>query len=64
MDGGREMNETEPRWEAPLAQVQELSELKRRYAVYDDGTLLRWMNAVTGSHREAMAQLLRERGRL
>lgn len=58
------MEETEPGREAPLAQVQELSELKKRYAIYDDETLLRWMNAVKGSHREAMAALLRERGRL
>lgn len=46
----------------PLAQVEELAELKRRYSIYDSQTLLRWMKAVTGSHRTAMAQLLAERG--
>ena len=58
------MRETEPKGETPLAQVREFSELKRRYAMYDAQTLFRWMNAVTGSHRDAMAELLRERGRL
>lgn len=48
--------------ETPLAQVRGLEELKERYRIYDDQTLLRWMNAVTGSHRLAMAELLKERG--
>lgn len=45
----------------PLAQVEELEELKRRYGIYNSETLQRWVTAVTGSHREAMAQLLKER---
>lgn len=48
--------------ETPLAQVQELKELKRRYGIYNDETLRRWMEAVTGSHRQAMEEILRERG--
>lgn len=47
---------------APLAQVQELAELKRRYGIYDSTTLRRWAAVVTGSHRRAMEELLRERG--
>lgn len=52
------------REETPLAQVQEMGELKRRYAFYDSGTLLRWRAAVKGSHRWAMEEILRERGEL
>lgn len=50
------------REEQPLAQVEVLSELKRRYGVYDSATLRRWAAVVTGSHRWAMEELLRERG--
>jgi len=42
--------------------VQELKELKRRYGIYNDETLRRWMLAVTGSHRQAMEEILEERG--
>ncbi len=49
-------------WELPLAQVEGLEELKRRYRIFDSATLRRWAQAVTGSHREAMEALLRERG--
>lgn len=52
------------REETPLAQVQEMAELKRRYAFYDSGTLLRWREAVKGSHRGAMEEILQERGEL
>lgn len=45
----------------PLAQVEELAELKRRYGIYDSTTLRRWAAVVTGSHRRAMEELLRER---
>ncbi len=58
------MEPTRPCRETPLAQVRELQELKRRYRIYNNETLLHWMNAVTGSHREAMAEILRERGAL
>lgn len=50
--------------QTPLAQVEELEELKRRYGIYDDQTLLRWMEAVKGSHQTAIAELLKERGTL
>lgn len=56
------MDTTQPRRETPLAQVQELKELKRRYGIYNDETLRRWMLAVTGSHRQAMEEILEERG--
>ena len=46
----------------PLAEVEEMAELKRRYGIYDSTTLRRWAEAVTGSHRRAMEELLRERG--
>ncbi len=48
----------------PLAQVEDLEELKRRYSGYDDATLRRWMEAVKGSHRAAMEALLKDRGAL
>ncbi len=58
------MSEDQPCRETPLAQVQELRELKRRYSIYNNETLRRWMEAVTGSHRQAMAEILQERGAL
>lgn len=61
---GSAMDATQPGRETPLAQVQELKELKRRYRIYNDETLRRWMTAVTGSHRQAMAEILKERGGL
>lgn len=45
----------------PLAEVTELKELKRRYGIYNDETLRCWMAAVTGAHRQAMEEILRER---
>lgn len=48
----------------PLGQLEEPEELKTRYGIYSDETLLRWMDAVTGSYREDMAAILTERGRL
>ena len=44
--------------------MQEVKELKRRYSIYNNEVLLHWMVAVTGSHREAMAEILKERGAL
>lgn len=58
------MDSIRPHQEASLAQVQELKELKRRYSIYNNEVLLHWMAAVTGSHREAMAEILKERGAL
>lgn len=58
------MDDIQPCRDPPLAQVQEIKELKRRYSIYNNEILLRWMEAVTGSHREAMAEILRERGAL
>lgn len=55
------MDMTGPSQETPLAQVQELEELKRRYRIYNDEILRRWIKAVTGSHRQAMEEILRER---
>ena len=56
------MESAEPGRETPLAQVQELRELKRRYRIDNDETLRRWMTAVKGSHRQAMEEILTERG--
>ncbi len=48
--------------ELPLAQVEDREELKRRYRFVDSAVLRRWMTVVVGPHREAMAEILRERG--
>ena len=45
----------------PLAQLEDLEELKRRYAFASSDVLRQWMTVVTGPHREAMAALLSER---
>ena len=58
------MDATRPLQETSLAQVQEVKGLKRRYSIYNNEVLLHWMVAVTGSHREAMAEILKERGAL
>lgn len=63
-NGDEAMDGTQPRQEPSLAQVQERKELKRRYSIYNNEILLHWMEAVTGSHREAMVEILRERGAL
>ena len=55
------MTNFDPR-HTPLAEVEEMAELKRRYGIYDSATLRRWAAAVTGSHRRAMEELLWERG--
>ncbi len=55
------MDTGEPQRDVPLAEITELRELKRRYGIYNDETLRRWMAAVTGSHRQAMEEILRER---
>lgn len=46
----------------PLAQVEDVEELKERYRLYNDEILLHWSQAVVGPHRAAMLELLRERG--
>ena len=48
--------------EIPLAQLEDRTELERRYGAFSDGVLLRWMEVVTGPHREAMEEILRRRG--
>jgi len=55
------MEQDEPR-QAPLAQLEDQEELKKRYAFVSSRVLRRWMSVVVGPHREAMAALLRERG--
>lgn len=49
-------------WKRPLAQVEDVKELKERYRIFSDQILLRWIEAVVGPHRKAMEELLRERG--
>ena len=56
------MDTIRPGQETPLAQVQELQELKKRYGIFNDETLRCWMAAVKGLHRRAMEEILRERG--
>ena len=48
--------------EIPLAQLEDRAELERRYSAFSDGVLLRWMEVVTGPHREAMEAILQKRG--
>ena len=45
-----------------LAEIQDIETLKERYRIFDDRVLFKWTQAVTGSHREAMIAVLRERG--
>ncbi len=52
------------KWERPLAQVEDVKELKDRYSAYGDRLLLLWVNVVTGPHRAAIAEVLKERGKL
>ena len=56
------MDEKKEEIRLPLARLEELETLKLHYQDMDDSTLFKWMQAVKGAHREAMAQLLRERG--
>ena len=51
------MEQDEPR-QAPLAQLEDQEELKKRYAFVSSQVLRRWMSVVVGPHREAMAALL------
>ena len=46
----------------PLAEMEDIQALKEQYQIFTDRVLLKWMEAVTGSHREAITALLRERG--
>lgn len=48
--------------ETPLAQLEDRAELEKRYSAFSDGVLRRWMEVVTGPHREAMEEILRRRG--
>lgn len=50
--------------ERPLAQVEDIKELKERYRAFPSEKLTRWAQLVVGPHREAMEALLRERGQL
>ncbi len=45
----------------PLGQIEDPEELKRRYRIFSDQTLERWVTLVVGPHREAIAAVLRER---
>lgn len=56
------MSETATPGGASLAEIAELDALKVRYQAFDDQMLLKWVEVVTGTHRDAMAELLRERG--
>ena len=45
-----------------LAQTEDLDRLKGQYQCVSDSVLLKWMQAVTGTHREAMAAVRRAGG--
>lgn len=47
--------------EAPLAELESAEELKGRYRAISSEVLRRWMDAVIGPHRDAMAAVLAER---
>ncbi len=47
--------------EAPLAEMEDPEELKRRYRAISSEVLRRWMGVVVGPHRSAMAAVLAER---
>ena len=53
--------EKDGRQETPLAQVEDLEELKRRYRIISSPVLRRWMTVVVGPHWKAMAAILKER---
>ncbi len=53
--------EKEPGQDLPLAQVEDLEELKNRYRFISDSVLRRWMTVVVGPHHDAMAAILAER---
>lgn len=50
-----------PGQDLPLAQVEDMEELKNRYRFISDAVLRRWMTVVVGPHHEAMAAILAER---
>lgn len=45
----------------PLAQMEDVEELKRRYEIFSDQILEKWRRVITGPHREAIEAVLRER---
>lgn len=45
----------------PLGQLEDVEELKERYRVFSDEVLGRWVETITGPHREAIAAILGER---
>lgn len=47
--------------EPPLAELESAEELKGRYRAISSEVLRRWMDAVIGPHRDAMAAVLAER---
>lgn len=47
--------------EPPIAGLEDPEELKRYYRAISSEVLLRWMDAVIGPHRDAMAAVLAER---
>lgn len=53
--------EQEPGQDLPLAQVEDLEELKNRYRFISGAVLRRWMDVVVGPHHDAMAAILAER---
>ena len=47
----------------PLAQIEDVEELKQWYRMFSNEVLEKWRRVITGPHREAMVAVLRERGR-
>ena len=56
------MDEKEKQAPALQAETESLQALKEQYHIFTDRVLLKWMDAVTGSHREAILSILRDRG--
>lgn len=49
-------------WREPtLAELEDVEKLKGRYRAISSEVLRRWMDAVIGPHRDAMAAVLAER---
>ena len=43
-------------------EAEEIARLKCQYESVENRILYKWMQAVKGTHREAMAEVLRDRG--
>ena len=56
------MDEKNTEFQFSLSEWETPETLKLHYRQIDDQTLLKWVQAVKGTHQQAMIQLLRDRG--